>query len=240
MYLTAQRVKSSHGLSGINTFLYRHSDEDVPQMSWDKPDVALIADRYPGSLVQRKDPVLPGGNLIMSYLDVAAEDGSAEDAIAKALNDFEGELPLQEWPLKRVVGRIGIRFGMQQGLAGYEREEFRELKEHALDLLSEGTDTGCSTPLEPLNVKVVIDQTGFTFDVTDESADRVKAIHGGKWAPARVVIQRETKVEFEQIHGDVIPHIIPPLVGLNLEQVRALGGVRFIDSRSRRLLREWP
>ncbi|MFI5068978.1 MAG: hypothetical protein ACHP9Z_34055, partial [Streptosporangiales bacterium] len=73
MYLTAQRVKPADGESEVHAFLHLHDREDCPFPD-DRRQVALKA---PGRLVTRwptEPRVAPGGNDVVSYLDIAVQD----------------------------------------------------------------------------------------------------------------------------------------------------------------------
>jgi hypothetical protein len=70
MYLTTQRVRNDEGLEELHAFLHLHGVEaslsdpfEVPQLN-------------PGRLVMDSGPTLipPGGNSVISYLDIVADD----------------------------------------------------------------------------------------------------------------------------------------------------------------------
>lgn len=70
MLLTAQRVVSpSTRTHGINVYCFVHGPYTWPRV----PDL-LLPDVNPGELVQQWLQIDPGGNSIVSYLDVVAPD----------------------------------------------------------------------------------------------------------------------------------------------------------------------
>jgi hypothetical protein len=51
MYVAAQKVvRPAAQQSGINVYLYRHGPRPPPGVSWENPDVELIATEFPGEL----------------------------------------------------------------------------------------------------------------------------------------------------------------------------------------------
>jgi len=228
MYLTAHRIISREGKVGINAFLHKHSDIEVPNISWEEPDIDLIADLFPGSLVAESIDIAPGNNQVLSYLDVVTADSTEITKVVNALEKIESEVETQKPPLVEMVEGVGIRFALQFGRYDIKLQEYRELKNRSLNLLKNPVPPPWQTGL-PLIVDVSINDQGLAFSLDADSTKRVRDKHGGAWASSRVIVGYETKHEFERIHGDVIRHIIPVLTGLSLEQVAAMGGVRLRD-----------
>jgi hypothetical protein len=71
MYLTAQRVRNEEGLEDLHAFLHLH-DADASALS----DPFTVPQRNPGKLVMDSGPmrIPPGGNSVISYLDIVADD----------------------------------------------------------------------------------------------------------------------------------------------------------------------
>lgn len=71
MYLTVQRVRNDEGLEELHSFLHLH-DADASSLS----DPFRVPQLNPGRLVMDSEPMLvpPGGNSVISYLDVVADD----------------------------------------------------------------------------------------------------------------------------------------------------------------------
>jgi hypothetical protein len=75
VYLTAQRVISTGGESGINGFLYEHA---VTRWGTTPPE---LIDGAIGELVHTFILVPPGDNKVVSYVDIVAPDGTTYDRI---------------------------------------------------------------------------------------------------------------------------------------------------------------
>ena len=138
MFLTAHRVRSPDGRQGINAFFYLHGDSPAPGMAWDSPNlnVEMIAEKYPGKFVDQEVAIVPGGNSVLSYLDIVAPDGERLARVREALQELEGHLGTGV-PVKRALGLMGIRFGYCFGLLPQQvLEEFRQLSGKALTLFS--------------------------------------------------------------------------------------------------------
>src|SRR5437870_5473006 len=124
MYITAHRVRSNDGRTGINSDLFLHGDADVPMMQWDAPHAGRVAEKYPGHVKLSNDDVKPRGNHVLSYLDVACADSIDLKEVEKSLESFVAEVQKSGAPVEKTIGRVGIRFGCVFGLEGQEDEEF--------------------------------------------------------------------------------------------------------------------
>jgi len=241
MYLTSHRVRDLTGLlAGINALLHRHGDRPVPGVSWGEPDVVSIAERAPGTVVAERLEVPPAGtNRVSSFLDVVARDEMPPQTIERVLTAAEGEVEERGTPFHFMAEGVAVRFDLDAGLEGYEREEFRALKEQCLRLLG-GRAVDDWKTREPLTIEVAISEDEARYALDSASMQRVRAkCTSGR--PARsVIVQHDTGDAFERMHGDVIPHMILALTGLRLEDVIELGGVRVRDSATGKILREWP
>ena len=131
MYLTAQRVRTRDHKEGVNTFLYVHGDRAVPGISWTHPNVAMIADEHPGTLVLQRIEQGPGMNDVLSFLDVVADDAynivNLRASIAGATFDPSQAI----WS----DGHCSFRFFYSYANRRDVESEFRVLREHALFLL---------------------------------------------------------------------------------------------------------
>lgn len=122
MYLTAQHVRSSQGVEGINAFYYQHG-----QYVWYGLPPAGIPDQNPGELVRQTIVVPPPGNLVRSYVDVVAPDETWWPEIRPAFMTFLGEVQRQAFPWVGVIGRCLFRVGMDAGTAPRWRHEIANL-----------------------------------------------------------------------------------------------------------------
>jgi hypothetical protein len=109
MYLAAQSLRSRQGVEAIHVFLHLH---DGPAGFPDDP--LSVPRKFPGRLVHKRIQIPPGGNSILSYLDVIAADQAwAEHPTEYWRRDLEpiGEL-MRERPLPWAVeaGDVHVLF----------------------------------------------------------------------------------------------------------------------------------
>ncbi len=241
MYLTAQRVYSiAKRKTGINAFLYRHGNEVVPGMAWDRPVVELVADEHIGIRGPEHVEIAPGGNRVLSFIDVVTADETRIEQIQDAIQTFIATVSLERLPVTDTIGTVAIRFGAQSGLDKvHVKAELAQIAEHALDLLRNPREPEWRTH-EPLEVDVEQSAEGLRFTLRPETKRRLAAIHGGEWAAPRLIISHDTREAFEITHGDVFKNFVPILTDLDLERVAELGGMRFYRMNSNDVLAEWP
>jgi hypothetical protein len=132
MYLTAHRVKShDEAATGVNVFFHLHGVKDPFASSLgDQELLRLVTESEPGRLVGQWTDLKPGGNTVLSYLDVIAPDGTRGSVLEQALDDLRGALPAEEaQPSLRSHGKVVVAFGAAFGLRGAARlREFDELR----------------------------------------------------------------------------------------------------------------
>jgi len=241
MYLTAQRVYSiAKRKTGINAFLYRHGDGAVPGMSWDRPVVEPVADEHVGIRGPEHVEIAPGGNRVLSFIDVVTADETPIEQIQDAIRTFSATLSPERLPVSTTMDTVAIRFGAQSGLdKAHTQAEFAQIAEQALDLLRNPREPEWRTH-EPLEIDVEQTEEGFRFTLRPEAKRRLAAIHGGGWAAPRLSIAHDTCGAFDLTHGDVFKNVIPILARLDLERVADLGGMRFYRVNTNDVLAEWP
>ena len=239
MYITAHRVRSRRDEEGINSLRYAHSAEEAEQIDWkDDRVVLVVADEMNGQLVTQSYDVPPGGNRVLTYLDVAAPEGTKPEAIEQALSRFRQQLESELPPMQRNLAGIGIRFSTNIGLEAQRSEEFDALCTRVM--LMARTEEPSTRDEPPLVVIVQATEHGFSFALTKDSVQRVRKAHGSAtFTPGTFRVTRDTLLDFNMIHGDLVPHLISSLTKLRLENVIAIGGVRFIDTEGNEL-RTWP
>ena len=138
MYLTSQRVRRTDGAStGVNVFLHSHVDDAPISTEGDFHKVLKeITESHPGRLIDQHVELKPGGNTVLSYLDIVAPDNAKHDEIESALLGFEGAAAQGPWPVSDRIGRVIVSFGVVFGLGGLEAGEFARLREAALTVLA--------------------------------------------------------------------------------------------------------
>jgi hypothetical protein len=219
-------------MAGVNAYLSRHSQSDERQIDWDRPDVTKIADELAGETVLQLIEVPPGGNPVLSYLDVVAPEGTDPQFIADSLRLFEHYVRADRLPAVWVTTRIGMRFGAMIGLHPLAVAEFRRLRAHVLLLL--GITTQSKVRPIPPNVRAPLrivcsyESGGKSFQLTSASAKRVAVIRP-EFMPVRVRISDDMRADFETLVGELYPHLVASLTGLSNAQLGQLGGVQIVD-----------
>ncbi len=241
MYLTAQRVYSlTKKKTGINAFLYRHGSDVVPGMSWDQPIIELVADEHIGTRGPEHVEIAPGGNRVLSFVDIVTSDSTPIEQVQDAIRTFGATFSPERLPLSVTIGTVAIRFGALSGLDKDQfHTEFSQITEKALDLLRNPREPAWRTQ-EPLEVDVEQIEEGLRFTLRPEAKRRLAAIHGPEWGAPRVSIAHDTRKAFELAHGDVFKNFVPILAELEIERVADLGGMRFYRAHTDDILAEWP
>jgi len=241
MYVTAHKVVSHKDEKGINSFFHKHDDHELSAVNWSSPEVVLLADKNPGQLVRASYELPPGGNRVLSYLDVFAPNGTEEATVRLALEELQKMLSNLDPPLARNIDGIGIRFSTITRLRDRRAEEFEELKQRLLAMY-EDADAQPSVSGDPLEVDVSWDGTFYYFSLRPSSKVRVQEMHehGSLWHPGRVRMTNDTLLDFQEQYGEIWPHVISMLTSLPLDAVVDSGGVRFFRSDREGIWREWP
>jgi hypothetical protein len=239
MYITAQRVKSRTDQIGINAFVHLHGEGDAAGIDWENIDISYISEQATGSLVSEHIKVTPGGNQVLSYLDVACPDDTPMEEMEQAVFYAKEALKTSIRPLARRFGQIVVRFGAIFGLEDAEGLEYDELARRLLELARQRT-TPAWFGKPPLCINVTSSAERLTFRLADEDARRARDVKDVSLPLGVVHIDYDTYEDFERLHGDFMMHILPTVTGLSLEQLRALGGVSVVQAETGRILWEWP
>ncbi|MGC3999909.1 MAG: hypothetical protein QM767_21705 [Anaeromyxobacter sp.] len=237
MYLTAHRVFSrARGRHGVNAFRYEHGAQRVDGISWNHPDLDLIATQHPGQLVADDVEVAPGGNEVLSYLDVAARDEVSDDQVRAALEGFASQVRGASASHETEDG-IGIRYWASAGLEGQERDEFHALRVRALALL--GRRGSEWRTREPLRIVVRLGAEDFTATLDAASATRAERARGHPTPHERVTVSWEAELGVEALVPHLTLELAVVLTRLSADVLLSLGGVRFV-AEDGRTLGEWP
>ena len=140
MYVTAHRVRRHQsGEVGINAFLHLHYSPPPDWLDWNQPDFSRAIDEWPAHLNKMDCDVPPGGNSVMSYLDVLAEDSVEVAQIRAAFDEASMRLKHEKPPLVIGSGKISVRFVAvaTTGLNGAEQLEFITLGEALVNLVEQ-------------------------------------------------------------------------------------------------------
>jgi hypothetical protein len=135
MLLSAQRVLSRQGVSGVNAYAYRH-----PAGTWSTADLTTLESS--AVLVMQDLEVPPGGNAVRSYVDIFAPDGAGPAEIAAWVQRLRTGPEHGEFPIELREGDLALRFGLVFGLVSTWQRELTDLAARILLLAqSAGTTT---------------------------------------------------------------------------------------------------
>jgi hypothetical protein len=133
MYLTAQHVRSpATGTEGVNAFIYGHGP--YQWLGWPP----FLPEENPGTLFDREIAVLPGGNRVLSYLDILTPDTTSPAGVQNAFDQLMALYPQagERFPGGVEVGDAWFRFDLAPQLVPIAEEELRRLYGHGFRLLS--------------------------------------------------------------------------------------------------------
>lgn len=120
MLLSAQRVRSPHGVSGINRYAYRHG-----RQPWSVANLEAL--EHAATLVSQDLEVPPGGNEVRSFLDVFAPDGTSPVELARLAASVRGGPDPTSFPAVFTCGSVVFRLGLVFGLVPSWRNELTDL-----------------------------------------------------------------------------------------------------------------
>jgi hypothetical protein len=120
MLLSAQRVRSPHGLTGINRYVYRHA---LPEWMAEN-----LADLERSAVLATQDfEVPPGGNSVVSYLDIFAPEGTTSVTIAVTVARIRAGHAPSAFPAEFRKGDVTVRLGLVFGLVLTWKNELTDL-----------------------------------------------------------------------------------------------------------------
>ena len=244
MYLTAHRVRRIKGNEtkvGINAFLHRHSESDLPRnFRFDKEEIVdQITNNNTGKLVAESTDLVPGGSSVLSFVDIVGGEDLDKERIQYFLDQMEPDIEGIHTPITKPAPDLAVRFGIVRGLEEHVTREYKALTERAMRLFQ--------SPEPPKwrseNPWIVIDRKTTdiqeTFSLSSEAADNLRQMHNEPWIPKRISVEHGTKIVAESMYGDLIQHIAPVVTGLALEQIAAHGGLILHDLSSEKKIK-WP
>lgn len=128
MYLAAQRVSSSTGQEGINSFFYTHG----PYVWVGDPPPEVLPENNPGELVAQRLEVPPPGNRVRSYLDLVAPEDRSNAWLLGVLRRLAQNAEQHPLPWNVVFDGCLCRFHLERSLLPQWREELAHLLQAAL------------------------------------------------------------------------------------------------------------
>jgi predicted component of type VI protein secretion system len=216
---------------GINVFIYQHAPARVPALSNGTMDVERIAETFQGQLVSSSAPVPPGGNEVLSYLDVAAPEGtplSAFEALSfpQAAQPAPAGVPRMWW----APNGIGLRFGVRFYIVDYRRasDEFEQLQRAIVEALRSPTQPRRTSAASPITIEVAHQEDGLSFRLKADSRQRLQAQGFALPPVGSLNISTTMRDDFEAVHQSFARHVAPLLTNMPLDQLAALGGVQFV------------
>ncbi len=234
--LSAQRVLSKNK-SGINCSLYRHAPDPPRKPDGDIDEAAAFAER--GELIAYQHDLRPGGNRISSYVDIvllSAQRDAVDRIVAAALHRLKTDVP----PLQLSDSDAALELNMDMGLYPRAALELKELVGRALPLLQRAEETPPWRAGNPLRVLVTRDSPATRFALDRASEAKIRRIHPSWGAAFTVTIDDATGADFEAMHGSVFPHVAQMIVKLDIDDIRELGGIDFVDATTGNTVARWP
>ena len=244
MYLTAHRVRRIKGKNvevGIDAFLHSHEAQDFPNTPLDDQVIDWITNKKPGKLIAESVDLVPGGNSVLSFIDIVGKGNIDSTRIQDLLDQTEPKIRGMHTPITEFASTrdLAVRFGITLGLKGYEVIEYKALTERAMRLFEKPEPPKWRSE----NPWIVIDRNitdiQETFSLSSETAKNLRQMHNEPWVPKRISVEHGTKIVAESMYGDLIQHIAPVITGLTLEQIAAQGGLILHDSSSQKKIK-WP
>lgn len=238
MLLTAQRVHSSSSRkTGINAFMFHHGAEESRRIDLSRADLDPVVSEHPGELVQQRIEVAPGGNSVLTFVDVLGPDGASHEEVLSALAMASRVLPANgEWFRKR---GIAIRFHAREATSPDRHEEF-ELLRIALARLLHDPQPLPSQDANPLVVIATESEDLWTFRLDQPSLERVRDLMGREWAPVSITASPQVLADLtSMLEGDLLPQFLSSLTQLPAEDLLRFGGAA-LQRPNGELLAQWP
>lgn len=229
MYVTAQRVRSGSE-EGINVFRYLH--RELSEALWESgfPDLQMILSQAPGYLVDYSTDIAPGGNNVLSCLDVVAPDGGNVEGIRRAIERLEGFVQSANkqdaWYMNQAPVALGFR--VTPGVVGKSaREQLIALCQRLMTHLK--TPPPLATE-PPVVVRLSRKDDTFALSLEPAEAERLHA-RGAYPMPGSLTACSDIldAVDKQGPPGPFIGHMVAALTGQDLHQLVVGGGVRVVD-----------
>lgn len=231
-------VKGGSNETGITVYFYRKAG--APPLNSNGSIDVVRAHEEPGELVYLEAPIKPGGNRVNAFLEfVSIDDNPPTDQASAFLHGLRSKLSRRRPPLVHSTDRFGVHFNANIGLYDRLTEEFDALVAPILNLIAH-PPSGSLRDNEPLVVLVKTDEKGVTFDLNKEARERLQSIKGDDWRISPVHIGHQTLDDVDRIIGRVVVNMATILTRLDEQELLKLGGVKYVDAVSSRVLAQWP
>ena len=190
MYVAAQKVvRPAAQRSGVNVYLYRHGPHPPPGVSWENPDVELIATEFPGELASAAIEVPAGGNPIRSYLDVVCSDDTPAGKVVEAIRQFQGLWEISSGAVPVRIDRVAIRFACELRLLRDAAAELRELSGRAARLVESPVPLRRDVP--PIEIRAEIQADRMVLHASEASLARLREVNGPQWRATSLTLDRD-------------------------------------------------
>lgn len=226
MYVVAQRVRSP-SRTGINVLLYRHMPGPIP---WQDP--ARVAEMMPGRLASHDIEIPPGGNEVLSFIDIVASEEVPTPQLIDTVSRLRDEAVQRGIA---VADGVGVRFSAT-GVANREREG-RELAHRALELLKRPLPLW--QPGVGLVIRQEVDGDGLLFTLAPESLQKLRETLGHAWRAPIVSVPYETMGDLRGAGFDAHEQVITAMTGYGLTGLLRFGRVR-VEDHAGQTVWEWP
>lgn len=224
MYLTAQRVRSRTA-SGINVYKYLHGPT-LPERDG-HPDMERVTTDSPGYLVESTLEIEPGGNDVLSALDVAADDDVGAEVIEGRLRAIEGDVATTTLPntWRSEVAPVTVSFAARNMSGELVRKEYVELARRLLALLAQPVSREHRDPY-----RFRLSASGNSYVLTPEPDTTSRLNAEGQPPTARSIsADMDVLVDMKGYVGPFLPHWIAALLNRDLHELVVGGGVVVVN-----------
>ena len=236
MYLTAQRIRSRDKASigtastestGISVAYYWHGQDMLPRLPAGAPDIARISTTDPGALVSSASDIPPGGNEVLSYLDVGASDHTSPDELQRHLGAVESKVAAAALPALWESSNMSISFSVH-GVAGERaRHEFVALKNRLLaHLRATLNPTGRG---DPFIARLVRQDDALELEWDPAARQRLADLKFAAGKSIRISFDAADSWTASTLPRPLIAHALAAIAGVDLHELVIRGGVRVVD-----------
>ncbi len=239
MFLTAHRVESTDGKTGVNAYLFLHFDDPLPTLATSEPDVAYTAQFAAGTCVADEESIQPGGNTVKCSLDIACADDHDATAIRRIVARLRDRVRVEQPPTRiadpdaAAMFRATLDFDddVDARLAALD-----ELWSRALRLIDQARVR--TRPAGPLVVWVRYRPEGVELSLPSATRARL----GGHSLVSRVkaLLPSDVVAHFPGQGAEALVEVAQALTGKSRDQLRLAGGLSFVEPWNETEVLRWP